>query len=83
MLQHILLLTLCLGPMVTAYFSMCSYAPAQPILHHKVINVHDKRFVIGELVPSTYCGLDDADKCPDGSKTLIDDEMTYLAVAYH
>jgi hypothetical protein len=64
----------------TAYYSLLSYAPRHPEVHEKVINAANKVFVIGAENPTTYCGLDDPRSCPSSNSTLVDAEMTRLAV---
>lgn len=64
----------------SAYFIVSIFAPEQPGIDAKVVNARDKAFVIGADSPTTYCGLDDTDQCPDGETTLINAEMTLLAV---
>lgn len=68
------------GASAVAYYSMVSYAPSHPEIHGKAINAHNKVFVIGAETPTTFCGLDDTEQCPQANSTLINAEMTCLAV---
>lgn len=64
-----------------SYYTMLSYAPQHPEVHAKVINAHNKVFIIGAESPTTYCGLDDTEQCPQANSTLVDAGMTRLAVS--
>lgn len=72
--------TLAVLSQTNAYFSMKAYAPLHPRIHERVINAYDYAFVIGAENPSTYCDLEDSDECPEGVSTLINEDMTLLAV---
>ena len=61
---------------------MRAYAPGYPQIHDRVINAQGQAFVIGAEEPATYCGLRDKAKCPIGNVTLINDDMTLLAVSH-
>lgn len=65
----------------TAYYTMLSYAPLHPEVHGKTIHAANKVFAIGAENPTTYCGLDDPKSCPSSNATLVDAEMTRLAVS--
>lgn len=71
---------LALSGVTAAYFSMVAFAPEYPFIHTKVINTRGKAFIIGASAPSTYCPLDDENQCPPGVSTLINRDMTFLAV---
>ena len=60
---------------------MTAYSPEHPEIHDKIINAAGRYFVIGVQEPTTYCGLDDVTKCPEGSSTLVNDNLTSLAVS--
>lgn len=62
------------------YYNLAVYAPTLLQLDGKVINAVDQGFVIGALKPSTSCELYDPSDCPPGNITLVNDEMTSLAV---
>ena len=80
-MRTILPLTICfLASATEAYYTIVAYAPSHPEVHSEVINASNKSFVIGAQNPSTLCNLEDKKSCPDGSMTLIDREMTRLAV---
>lgn len=68
-------------PKYEGYYTLRVYAPDNKQLHGKVINARDKAFIIGAEKPTTFCDLKDKRQCPDGSRTLINDEMTQLAVS--
>lgn len=63
-----------------AYYTMLAYAPSQPQMHGKVINASDKAFVIGAEDPTTFCDIEPSNQCPPGSSTLVNHELTSLAV---
>lgn len=73
-----ILLSTCL--VSSAYYTMSIYAPSSPNIHARVINARNKTFVIGASTPGTFCDLDEKNKCPAGTATLIDEGMTGLAV---
>lgn len=81
-IMRLSILTSVLWPqtLVMAYYTMFSYAPLHPQVHDKVINAHNKVFAIGAETPTTFCGLDDVEQCPHTNLTLVDGEMTRLAV---
>ncbi|KAF5002503.1 hypothetical protein FGRMN_328 [Fusarium graminum] len=60
---------------------MSVFAPSIPQIHARVINARNRAFVIGASKPSTFCGLDHATDCPDGTSTQVDGNMTGLAAA--
>lgn len=62
------------------YFTLTLHAPQNAILNGKVINARDRSFIIGAPIPSTYCGLNDPAQCPAGDVTLINGDMSLLAV---
>lgn len=70
-----------LAASAAAYYTMLSYAPLHPEVHLKVINAHNKIFAIGAENPTTFCGLEDPEQCPPANSTLVDAEMTRLAVS--
>ncbi|KAF4340528.1 hypothetical protein FBEOM_5566 [Fusarium beomiforme] len=74
----LLLLTLAV---VNAYYTLSVYAPSLPQIHARIINARNKAFIIGATKPSTFCGLDIAADCPDGTSTQVDANMTGLAAA--
>lgn len=76
-----LLLALAAALPSRAYYKMIAYAPSQPDLHGEVINAKDRAFVVGAKHPTTYCDLDVREQCPEGSSTLINNDMTSLAVS--
>lgn len=63
-----------------AYYTMTIYAPFHPEIHGAVINARNAAFIIGVPKPSTHCGLEDSTRCPSGDLTLINGDMTLLAV---
>lgn len=63
------------------YFTITAYAPGNPQLDGKIINARGRNFVIGAEVPSTYCALDDPRQCPAGDVTLVNEDMSLLAVS--
>ena len=63
-----------------AYYTMTAYAPNNSSIHGSVINARNAAFIIGAPKPSTHCGLEDSKQCPSGEKTLINADMTLLAV---
>jgi hypothetical protein len=65
---------------VNAYYTLSVYAPSLPQIHARIINARNKAFIIGATKPSTFCGLDNATECPDGTSTQVDGNMTGLAV---
>ncbi|SPJ75419.1 uncharacterized protein FTOL_05150 [Fusarium torulosum] len=66
---------------VHAYYTMSVFAPSIPQIHARVINARNRAFIIGASRPSTFCGLDNATDCPDGTSTQVDANMTGLAAA--
>ncbi|KAF5701261.1 phytanoyl hydroxylase [Fusarium globosum] len=66
---------------VNAYYTLSVYAPSLPQIHSRIINARNKAFIIGATKPSTFCGLDNATECPDGTSTQVDGNMTGLAAA--
>lgn len=67
---------------VNAYYTLSVYAPSLPQIHSRIINARNKAFIIGATKPSTFCGLDNATECPDGTSTQVDGNMTGLAVSH-
>lgn len=67
--------------LANAYFTMAVYAPYHVGIDGKTVNARDKSFIIGADAPSTYCGLENPSQCPAGESTLINAEMTRLAVS--
>jgi hypothetical protein len=67
---------------VNAYYTLSVYAPSLPQIHARIINARNKAFIIGATKPSTFCGLDNATECPDGTSTQVDGNMTGLAVGH-
>ena len=63
-----------------AYYTMVAYAPSQPQIHDQAINANDRAFVIGAKYPTTFCDVEPRDQCPPGSSTLVNHELTSLAV---
>jgi hypothetical protein len=63
------------------YYSLAVYAPDNLQIDGKVINAVDSEFIIGALRPSTNCDLFDPSDCPPGNTTLVNQEMTSLAVS--
>lgn len=80
MISNLVVLLLAVTAPAVAYFKMFAYAPSYPVIDGEVINANGRSFVIGAESPTTFCGLDDPDQCPDGSFTLINQDMTMLAV---
>lgn len=64
-----------------SYYSLAVYAPDKLQLDGKVINAVDSEFIIGALKPTTACDLFDPSDCPPGNTTLVNEEMTTLAVS--
>lgn len=64
-----------------AYYTMLAYAPSEADIHGQVINAKDRAFVVGAKLPTTYCDLDIREQCPNGSSTLINNDMTSLAAS--
>lgn len=64
-----------------AYFSLAVYAPENLQLDGKVIHAVNSDFIIGALRPSTSCDLFDQSDCPPGNATLVNQDMTTLAVS--
>lgn len=62
------------------YYSISMYAPDQLQLDGKVINAVDGDFVTGTLGPTADCDLFDPKDCPPGNATLVNADMTTLAV---
>lgn len=62
------------------YYSLAVYAPDSLQIDGKVINAVDSEFIIGALRPSTDCDLFDPEDCPPGNTTLVNEDMTALAV---
>lgn len=73
---------LILAAVVTAkaFYTMMVYAPEHPEIHERRVNARNRKFIIGASRPSTYCGSRDTRQCPPGNTTLIDKDMTSLAV---
>lgn len=63
-----------------AYYNLAVYSPDKLQLDGKVINAVDSDFIIGALRPSTNCDLFDPSGCPAGNSTLVNEDMTALAV---
>jgi hypothetical protein len=63
------------------HYSIAVYAPEILQLDSKVVNARNQSFMIGSLTPSTMCDLFNQDQCPPGNSTLVDDQMTSLAVS--
>ncbi|KAF4447162.1 hypothetical protein F53441_9307 [Fusarium austroafricanum] len=66
---------------VNAYYTLSVFAPTIPQIHARIINARNKAFIIGAAKPSTFCGLDNATECPDGTSTQVNGNMTVLAAA--
>jgi hypothetical protein len=77
-----LAVSLLIFAVVHAYYTMSVFAPSIPQIHARVINARNRAFIIGASRPSTFCGLDNATDCPDGTSTQVDANMTGLAVGY-
>ncbi|KAK5996567.1 putative secreted protein [Cladobotryum mycophilum] len=63
------------------FFTISTYAPEHPRLDSKIINANGRAFVIGATSPSTQCGIQDQKHCPRGVATLVNADMSVLAVA--
>ncbi|KAG7434231.1 hypothetical protein Forpi1262_v004932 [Fusarium oxysporum f. sp. raphani] len=79
--MRLLALLLLIIVAVNAYYTLSVYAPSLPQIHARIINARNKAFIIGATKPSTFCGLDNATECPDGTSTQVDGNMTGLAAA--
>jgi hypothetical protein len=64
-----------------SYFALALHAPKNAMLNGKIINARDRSFIIGAPSPSTRCDLNDPAQCPAGDITLINGEMSFLAVS--
>lgn len=64
-----------------SYFTLTLHAPQYAVLNGKVINARDRSFIIGAQSPSTRCGLSDLAQCPAGDSTLVNSDMSFLAVS--
>lgn len=64
-----------------SYFTLTLHAPEYAALNGKVINARDRSFIIGAQSPSTRCDLNDPAQCPTGESTLVNDDMSFLAVS--
>lgn len=80
--MRLLALLLLIIVAVNAYYTLSVYAPSLPQIHARIINARNKAFIIGATKPSTFCGLDNATECPDGTSTQVDGNMTGLAVSH-
>jgi hypothetical protein len=84
--MRLLFLALALLAAITSadnvYFSLAVYAPDNLQLDGKVIHAVHSDFIIGALRPSTSCDLFDPSDCPPGNTTLVNQDMTALAVSW-
>lgn len=64
-----------------SYFTITLHAPQYAVLNGKAINARDRSFIIGAQSPSTRCDLRDSAQCPAGDSTLVNDDMSFLAVS--
>ena len=60
------------------YYTITALAPDWPQLNGKIINAIDRSFIIGAQTPKTYCPA--RQSCPAGNTTMINEQMTLLAV---
>lgn len=67
--------------MVNAYYTLSVFSPKVPQIHARVINARNRAFIIGAAQPSTFCDLNNATECPDGTSTQVNANMTGLAVS--
>ncbi|KAJ4013771.1 hypothetical protein NW752_005482 [Fusarium irregulare] len=67
--------------MVNAYYTLSVFSPKVPQIHARVINARNRAFIIGAAQPSTFCDLNNATECPDGTSTQVNANMTGLAAA--
>ncbi|KAJ4129888.1 hypothetical protein NW768_006858 [Fusarium equiseti] len=67
--------------MVNAYYTLSVFSPKVPQIHARVINARNRAFIIGASHPSTFCDLNNATECPDGTSTQVNANMTGLAAA--
>lgn len=63
-----------------AYYTMVTYSPESPEIDGKIINANSRSFIIGAKSPSTYCDINNPSECPNSSSTLVNNDMTLLAV---
>lgn len=62
------------------YFKLSIFAPMQPDIDGKKIEARDRMFAIGADLPTTYCGLENLAQCPNGTETVVNEDMTSLGV---
>ncbi|KAK1675213.1 hypothetical protein BDP55DRAFT_664856 [Colletotrichum godetiae] len=55
-----------------ASYQLRTYAPSEPKVHDKLVNVEDERFWIGLERPTTWCPDFSGAACPEGNTTVVD-----------